>query len=195
MDISQLRRDIIEKRKRIPENVRSQIFDKILERFFDIHEFKSAKAIIAYYGKTDSGEFDTKFLLNYILLTKKDLYLPRCRDKEIGLDIYQIHNIKEDMENGKFGLIEPKKISGRQVDPVKLENLLVIVPGSVFDHYGNRLGYGMGFYDRFLAQFNENPATVAFSYSLAVMESRIETNIYDIPVDIIITEKEIIRAK
>jgi len=199
MDPAQLRKEIIERRKSIPKEIRNQIFQQISKFFFDLPVYIQAASVICYFGKTSSGEFDTSSMLNQILQDSKNLYLPRCREGEIGLDLYQILDLSQDLESGSYGLREPKKIQQRFSTVCQITNPIIIVPGSVFDHSGNRYGYGAGFYDRFLKETRENngfiPTTIAFTHSFAVMDSPLETKEHDIPVDIIITEQEVLYVK
>ncbi len=69
---------------------------------------------------------------------------------------------------------------------------LVIVPGIGFDQRGNRIGHGEGFYDRLLK--NTNIFTIALAYEFQIIE-KIPIDKYDTPVDIIITEKRVIKCK
>ena len=69
---------------------------------------------------------------------------------------------------------------------------LVIVPGIGFDQKGNRIGHGEGFYDRLLK--NTNALAIALAYEFQIIKN-ISIDKYDIPVDIIITEKRVIKCK
>jgi 5-formyltetrahydrofolate cyclo-ligase len=72
-----------------------------------------------------------------------------------------------------------------------IENIdIVIVPGIVFDIYGNRIGFGAGYYDKFLKHFKKLKIAIAFDFQ--VIDEKIPIHQYDVPVDMIITEKRII---
>ena len=80
------------------------------------------------------------------------------------------------------------------MDPKEID--LVVVPGAVFDRRGYRVGYGGGFYDRFLSnKVRKEVPKIAVGFDLQVIDGNIPTNEFDFPVDFIITEKEIIDCK
>ena len=86
----------------------------------------------------------------------------------------------EDLQEGRFGVMEP--MGGEEKIPEKED--LFLVPGAVFDRKKNRIGYGGGFYDRFLAEEPEHP-TVALCYDFQVLPE-LETEEFDIPVDLVL---------
>ncbi|MBN2479756.1 MAG: 5-formyltetrahydrofolate cyclo-ligase [Parachlamydiales bacterium] len=88
--------------------------------------------------------------LNKKLASEKRCFLPKVFKNE--LRIYKIENIETDLIKGKFQLLEPNPAICEEVDIGIIS--CVIVPGLVFDKKNNRLGYGRGFYDRFLTQID-----------------------------------------
>ncbi|MGM0414990.1 MAG: 5-formyltetrahydrofolate cyclo-ligase, partial [Bacillota bacterium] len=100
----------------------------------------------------------------------------------------------DDLTEGNYGILEPIN-SNFKLEPYFLD--LIIVPGLVFSHKGFRIGYGGGFYDRFLARAktkNSDPLKISFVYKEFIID-KIPTNQYDLPVDYIITEEKIINCK
>lgn len=187
---SDLRKKLISQRKKLAPEQRAEAFRRISNTFFDLLEYKSSQSITAYFGKIESGEFDTRELLQQILNDGKKLFLPRCREGEIALDVYEINDIITDVEEGAYGIMEPKKSCKKQGEEI---SDIIIVPGSVFDYRGARYGYGAGFYDNYLA--GRKILKVAFALDMAVMKEPIPTHPRDIFMDIIITEKNIYRNK
>lgn len=95
----------------------------------------------------------------------------------------------ESLETGTFGIREPKAESQR---PLPLTQITaVILPGLAFDKQGNRLGYGKGFYDRFLQSFTIKPLLVAVAFSFQLLE-KIPSEPHDIPVDYIVTPEKVL---
>jgi 5-formyltetrahydrofolate cyclo-ligase len=93
---------------------------------------------------------------------------------------------------GPWGILEPK---GEFYRPFPLEEIdVVIVPGVAFDERGNRLGFGRGFYDKFLRRLSERVSFVALAFELQVVR-RLPSQSHDVAVDYIITEKRIIKCK
>jgi len=91
-----------------------------------------------------------------------------------------------------YGILEPVMENSKILDPEDID--LVIVPCVAFDEYGNRCGHGAGYYDRFLPSLNPKVTIIGLAYELQLVD-RIQTDKYDCPMDIVITEKRIIRQK
>ncbi len=166
---------------------RNDILDKdilskeICERLVGLEEYKNAKNILCYASFT--GEVDTKELLDRILKDGKNLFLPRCDVKNHTMQAIEV-NALSTLKKGAYGIAEP---SGEGTAPEKLD--LVIVPLVGFDRKKARLGYGGGYYDRFLPETNAVRIAIAFS-NQEVSEIPIEKT--DALLDIVVTEKEVI---
>ncbi|MCE7996705.1 MAG: 5-formyltetrahydrofolate cyclo-ligase [Roseivirga sp.] len=91
---------------------------------------------------------------------------------------------EDDIQESNYGIPEP--LHSITVDPEQLD--LVFVPLLAFDTFGNRVGYGAGFYDRFLAQCQKDTLKVGLAISPPIEET-IETNDFDVPLDLCITHK------
>jgi 5-formyltetrahydrofolate cyclo-ligase len=94
-----------------------------------------------------------------------------------------------ELKKSRFGVMEPQKGKTEEVVPKKKDFFLV--PGSVFDQKGNRYGYGGGYYDRYFQQY-PNVYKIAAAFSFQVMEFDLQVEVFDIPVDCIVTEKGVI---
>ncbi len=184
-----LRKYILEKRRNLSESERNLRFNKILNQFYKTQRYKSSKHILAYYGISRNAEFNTLSLMEKIIQDDKHLYLTRCVPNQIQLDIYEIHDIKSDLEVGQYKIMEPKTNLKKMNDFEKLD--IIIVPGLVFDRYGMRYGYGKGYYDSLLGKSSVNNALkISFALSFSVMDFRLTTHKLDVPMDMIISENE-----
>ena len=102
-----------------------------------------------------------------------------------------------EFETSRFGVREPKKDTARRYVPKEDENIFVLVPGVVFDETGNRIGYGGGYYDKYLHWLvNEvsidNICKVAVAYECQLVEQgRLESEVHDVKVDYVITETKL----
>ena len=117
-----------------------------LEDLMDYPEFISAKTIFCYVSS--KGEAGTHDLIR-TLLSKKEVIVPKCIDKEgnmIGVKINSFEELKE----GFFGILEPENSLEFPKDRIDF----AIVPALAFACEGYRLGYGKGYYDRFLSDIN-----------------------------------------
>lgn len=166
-----------------PEEV-TQKSKEITLKLLSLAEFQQAQNICFYAAA--KREVATKAMIDYALVNRKKVILPQVRGSSLALAL--ITDYEQDLEQGSYCLPEPKSscfsFSKEDLD-------LVIVPGIVFDQQGNRIGYGRGYFDRFLAQ------TTAFKIGLAYdfqVVSNIPAELHDVPVDLIVTEKRIIRC-
>lgn len=154
----------------------NEIFNKVI-----ITEvFKESKFIAIY--KNIESEVDTNELIKYSLKIGKIMCLPKVEENE--LKFYKINSICENLEKSKFGIEEPKGEKENLVDNNLID--LVIVPGVCFDTEKNRLGFGKGYYDRFLKQKNFKTIGICFDEQIAV---KIPTDEYDVKLKQIITDK------
>ena len=184
-----LRKYILEMRKNLSESEREILFNKILNQFYNLSEYKKAKHILAYYGISRNAEFNTLGLMEKILNDRKHLYLTRCVPNQIQLEIYEILDPINDLEPGQFKIMEPK-FNLKKID--SLESLdIIIVPGLVFDHLGTRYGYGKGYYDSLLGNPSlKHALKVSFAPSFSIMNFQLKSHKLDVPMDMIITENE-----
>ena len=116
----------------------------IIDKIINNKTFINSKIIAIY--KNLKNEVNTDELIEYSLKNNKIVVLPRVEDNE--LKFYRIFSLNDKFEKSKFGVEEPIKDKRYLVDKNSID--LVIVPGLCFDMKNNRLGYGKGYYDRFL---------------------------------------------
>ena len=99
-------------------------------------------------------------------------------------------NTLDGLKKNKFGILEP-------ADTSKIFNKedidLVIMPGVAFDRSGNRVGYGGGYYDKFLCEMSSDIPTIALAYNIQILKE-LPSEKHDIKVDMVITEKETIKC-
>ncbi len=103
-----------------------------------------------------------------------------------------VRNTEEDLEKGKWGIMEPRRSRRKKVRPDRLD--LVIVPGIGFDYKGNRLGFGRGCYDRFLQEMPSRIPRIGLAFDLQMVKE-LPHYPWDKKMDLIITEERIIRTK
>lgn len=152
-------------------------------------EFQQAKTIMSFLNFRD--EVDTTLLAEEILDSGKRLILPRCAPQGVLIPA-EIHDLKEDIEPGKWEIREPKKEGLSQADPKDID--LIIIPGAAFDRQGNRLGYGGGFYDRFLNRLHPEVPKIALAFACQIL-LEIPVEPYDLRVDALVTEEGVLWFK
>lgn len=113
--------------------------------------FLQAPVIFTYHSMAD--EVDTLDIIDTALRLNKVVLLPRCVPEERLMNWHRIHSL-DDVEPGYCGILEPVDDMATQVDPLKAPSTaLALVPALTVDQYGFRIGYGGGYYDRFLTTF------------------------------------------
>ncbi len=135
-DKKNLRREFLSLRKTIKASVLS--YNELLQN----EHFRKAKTVFCYVSA--KGEVDTHSLLERIA-AEKTLTVPYCMDDYGNMICVKISSLS-DLTCGRFGILEPKNpipFNKKEID-------FVIVPGVAFDKEGYRIGYGKGYYDRFL---------------------------------------------
>ena len=138
-------------------------------------QYRDAKVLYAYLPYNQ--EVRTEELILQALEEGKKVAVPKVYGEEMRF-IY-ISDL-EDIEPGAFGIPEPVADEPVADDPTAL----VLMPGIAFTEEGGRIGYGGGFYDRFLAKEPNHP-TVALCYDFQMVEE-LPTEEFDIPVDLVI---------
>ena len=106
------------------------------------------------------------------------------------MEFYYLRSFDEDLESGAFGVLEPK--IGRCEKMTDFSNSICIVPGLAFDNEGYRLGYGKGYYDRFLC--NYPGVKIGICYASCV-KRELPHGFYDVPVGILVTDRYLHRVK
>ncbi len=178
-----LRSNLKEQRSHLsPEEI--QMHSKIIaKRLYSFPTFQNASTILFYYPY--ENEVNLRQAINYALQQNKRVVLPAVCDG--SLLCRQIVNIDQDVQEGKYGIKEPRK----SCPIVKREDLdLILVPGVAFDEQGNRIGQGKGYYDIFLRNLATLKVGIAFEFQIIDI---INQELHDVPVDIIITEERIIK--
>ncbi len=179
---SGLRKRYIELRKNfVSEEERQALSRVITEKVLELDALKRAEHVFCYSAY--AGEVETDLLIDSLLELGKKVYLPLC-DKETNTMSAREIASRAELKLGAYGILEP---SGEEILPEEID--FIIVPMVAFDRNRTRLGYGGGYYDRYLPNTNAVKCGIAFSVQEAESLPRGE---YDIPLDMIVTEKEII---
>ena len=174
-------------RKTMSANVKSGLDADILSRILALNEYAGNEIILTYVST--AIEVDTLPFIRAALSNGKKVYTPRCIVETRDVEYYRVTSLDE-LEKGAFGLMEP--------NPEKAEKLtdfskgLCIVPGLSFDASGYRLGYGMGYYDRFLSEFGGASAGICYGNCV---QWKLPQGHFDRAIDILVTEKYIRRIR
>ncbi len=177
-----LRKTLMAKRSEISSIYGIEYSAAICSNLEILATYRYAEGYLMYFPL--KNEVDVVCAIKKLLGKGKRVYLPRCRkDAEGIMDFYEIATF-EDLEEGSFKVMEPKE-SCKRVSYFS-KNTVCIVPGIAFDREGYRLGYGKGYYDRFLKNYSGTKIGVVFSDLVC---DDLPRGRYDNSVDFIITEK------
>ena len=161
MTKSELRKVYLEKRKEITEAAYLQFNHAISERFFSLVDLSFVKVVHSFLPITANKEFDTWLIIDRIRreFPHIRLSIPRINKKTDLLENFYFEGLHQ-LESNSWGIQQPK-----QGDPIKNEKIdLVIVPLLAFDRTGHRVGYGKGYYDRFLSTCRKDCKKIGVSF-------------------------------
>ena len=175
MDKKELRRQIRERKRAMTAEEIELRSAKLRNLFLASEYYRNAKTIYGYLPYNQ--EVRTIPMLQQALLDGKRVAVPKCYGDEMKFiyldDLTQV-------EKGYAGIPEPIADGPEGNDP----HALVLMPGLAFDPQGHRIGYGGGFYDKFLAREQEHP-TLALCYEFQMLP-HLQTEEFDIPVDCVL---------
>ncbi len=137
------------------------------------------------------SEVETRHLISVLLKKGKTVSVPLCHPEKHQMEAIAIENLDQ-LVSGAWGIPEPppKLASTSRVDPAIID--IIVMPGAAFDCYGGRVGYGGGFYDRFVARVPQ-AQRIGLAFELQIVP-RIPLAPHDALVDSIVTERRIIPA-
>ena len=183
MTREEIRSEVREKRKIVSGIQVAEMSIRICEKIVALPEYVRARRVLCYSAVPD--EVQTKGILWAIMHSGRELYLPVARRGGL-MDAVRVTEDTE-MKPDIYGIDTP--VSGDTLPPGELD--LALIPGIAFDRNGNRLGFGKGYFDRFLARCR--CPFIGLAYELQLVDA-IEARPHDVPMDRIVTEKEIGRA-
>ncbi len=182
--------------KNIKKNIpltKKMLMDSIIQKkILSLREYCEADIVLGYMANIIEVDIDN-IMLEAISNCKK-VAIPKC-ENVINKSImnYYFINSFDNLLNGKFAIREP---DSKKCKIFKAESnhdkIIMFVPGIVFDKQGYRIGYGKGYYDRYLLNVNFNIIKIGLCYNLALVNEFKKSN-NDVPVDILITEEKIIK--
>ncbi|MBU4304198.1 MAG: 5-formyltetrahydrofolate cyclo-ligase [Candidatus Omnitrophica bacterium] len=179
MEKQQIRQAILKKLKAQREELRQKKSLNIKKQLFSQPPFITADTVMFYIAK--DGEVDTTAMIKDALEMGKKVVVPVTLVKEKKIIPSQMIDYPRELEEGPYGIYQPKR---RYVRKVPLKDIdVIIVPGIAFDRKGNRLGRGGGYFDRFLAKLKKrNIPMFGIAFKFQILK-QIPVFFHDIPVD------------
>jgi 5-formyltetrahydrofolate cyclo-ligase len=183
-----VREELLKRRDAIEPAEKEAKDTSVRQKLFALDEFKNALTVLFY--ASFRSEVDTIQSIRDSLKTGKRIALPKVDKEKQRLGIYTIQDLSE-VSPGYMGIPEPIPSMNREVVIDEID--IVIMPGAGFDIRGNRLGYGAGYYDKLLPRSNRKLTTVALAFEEQIADD-VPAEPHDVKVDMIITDKRVIRC-
>lgn len=183
-----LRKSIMADLRKLDDNKRKTISKKLQQVLFSSDLWEKSK-IIGIYISFET-EWDTRNIIEEAFKEGKKVAIPKTIPEVRRLDFYQIRDLSqvEKVKSGQILIEEPIIKESTYLDKNKID--LLIVPGLVFSKDGYRIGFGGGYYDRFLVDFANQSLSLLSEKQL---KDSIPINEYDMPVNHLITENGFIK--
>lgn len=196
------------KRNSLSKEQQSLFSSAIHSRLFETEAYQQVDSIFTFISM--QSEVDTRNIIDKAFLDHKKVFVPRVEGKK--MQFYEIHDMSS-LVISKFGVLEPdqsytepytkyEKFTQSTIEFVdksfhnkSLHKKLMLLPGLAFDSKGNRIGYGAGYYDRFLEEYKEHGfIKAALAYDFQILE-QVETEVYDVRADLIVTPEVLIECQ
>ena len=176
----ELRAGIKQRRASLDPQDKAKLDAELRHRLIATYQYRECKVLLIY--ASTAIEVDTFDIIRHALLHGRRVALPRCIDGTREMSFHYITDLDQ-LELGSFGVLEP---------PASLPEWqpehggLAVVPALSLDSFGYRLGYGGGYYDRFLSKFTGDTIGITYSENYCY---RLNHGRYDVPLKAVLTEK------
>lgn len=171
-----IRKKILSERLAYPKDRQKEDAHRVCKKLICMPEILKAETLLLYWAK--EPELSLEELFDWGIAKKKKIYLPKVVGEE--MNFYRVGS-REDLIQGYFQIMEPKS----QKEPFGDEKAVCLLPGVAFDTRGNRIGYGKGFYDKFL-QKKEGILKLGVGYDFQVLDTW-QADLFDEKLDKMVT--------
>ena len=185
LEKQRLREERLAAREVLSEQERSVLDDRITQKLLETSEYAETTTVLTYVSV--SSEVSTRMFIESALRDGKTVAVPRCLPGHC-LEFVAITSLDQ-LIAAPFGLLEPPKelpaLAEKQMDAS-----ICIVPALLVDTKGYRLGYGAGFYDRFLSTYSGKKICLAYQQNLS--RTTLPHAAFDVAVEVVITESDVL---
>ncbi|NLL51499.1 MAG: 5-formyltetrahydrofolate cyclo-ligase [Peptococcaceae bacterium] len=182
------RQEALRRRKALSPLERRQKSALIFKELQSLRVFEPCQTIMTYLNFRD--EVETTPIAEKILQDGKDLIIPFCQRREIVP--CAITDLVKDVQVSNFGIREPLPDRLKPVSPEEID--LVLVPGLAFDYHGHRIGFGAGYYDRFLPRLRQDAVIIGIAFACQLFDN-LPREDYDYKLPLLVTENGLINAR
>lgn len=185
----QIRKEYLEKRNKLSAEKRDKASEKITERLLKMPEVKDAPTVFVY--ASHKSEVSTKRLIQTLLSEGRKVALPKVNGEEMAF--YEISSW-DDLFPGYQGILEPQVREAEAVRPHSRD--VMLLPGACFDYAGNRIGYGGGYYDRYLKSLpGKKPTLIGLAFYKQVYPTFLPAEPHDETLTYVVTEKKKVKTE
>ena len=189
-DRQDLRKRILAARDRLSGNARHEKSISVEQNFWSLPERQQWSTLFIYVNFR--SEVETLDLIQRCLKHGIRVAVPLVEASAVSMIPLLIKDPEKDLVPGYCNIPEPDPEKTRRIEPAEID--AAVIPGSVFDIRGGRLGYGGGYYDRFLVNKAPQAKRIGFAFELQVID-QVPVAPHDQPLDILITEKRIVNIR
>lgn len=167
-------------RDKMTDRYKHSLDIEIASRLLCTVEYMNASTVITYVAKKQ--EIETRGIIHAAFANGKQVAVPKCRENGV-MDFYLITSM-DDLKEGCFGIMEPDEDKCRLLED--FSDSICIVPALAFDPQGQRLGYGGGYYDRFLRTYTGVSAGLCYA---GFLKWDLPVEAHDLPVSLLVTDR------
>ncbi len=178
-----MRKDILALRRQLDTQSKAEMDERIFELFKSLVSYRYSDTVLAYYSKPT--EVSTQKIIADALSKGKRVALPICFEQNSKMEYRYIESL-HDLEEGLYGIPAPKADCELFEKQSQSRSVVAVVPALAFDEKGYRLGYGKGYYDRYMCTLD--CCKVGLAYSTFVKDS-LPVGKFDMRVDLLVSEK------
>ena len=176
-------------RRAVTGEEKARLDDGICKTFLSSATYMYYDTILMYSPVRD--EIDINAIAYQALKDGKKVAYPKCVAGTNKMDFYYVSSLDE-LQKGTFGILEPSGDESKKVDKTNASNTVCLIPAIVFDRSGYRLGYGKGYYDRYLNSYNGVVLGIIYK---RLITDRLPKGRFDIRANALITEEGVISVE
>ena len=185
LEKQRLREERLAARETLSEQERCVLDESITQKLLATPEYAEATTVLTYVSV--SSEVSTRMIIERALCDGKTVAVPRCLPGH-RLEFVVITSLDQ-LVPAPFNLLEPSKDLSALAEE-QMNATICIAPALLVDTKGYRLGYGAGFYDRFLSTYSGKKICLAYQHNLS--KTMLPHTEFDVPVDMVITESDVL---
>jgi 5-formyltetrahydrofolate cyclo-ligase len=187
---TEIRKKMLALRRKEPQEETNNKSERIVLKLFASEEWKRASSLLVYLSMPD--EVQTGLIIKTAFSQNKRVIIPYSGINPGDLKISELKNPEEDLQKGRFGILEPKKEKIRRFFKSDLD--IVICPGVAFDRQCGRLGFGKGYFDGFLKELRGMVPVIGLAFDFQILPEPLPFSNHDVPMNMIFTESEFVSS-